>query len=95
MYYQFVELYLGQYDIEDTISICDPSWEAFFKFEVSNSPSKHSHLFKFLQDCSKHYTGKRKCCFILDLLKLKVDRLFGEYKHLPMFKKPFIHMIKY
>eukprot|EP00731_Ephydatia_muelleri_P026808 Em0018g908a len=77
---EFVEEYLNVYKIPLGIKICDGTWNVFINEVIDRHSGGHNHRFllEFIKRVGTHYaTDRRPLDFILDLLDIKVPKLFA------------------
>jgi hypothetical protein len=75
-----VEELLGFYVIQQGMKINDPTWQTFIGEIVSRFGGARNHYFllDFLKNVSNSYLSeKRQSEFVVDLLQLKVPKLFA------------------
>ena len=75
-----VEEFLGFYVIQPGMKINDPTWQTFISEIVSRFGGARNHYFlsDFLKNVSNSYLAEaRQAIFIVDLLQLKVPKLFA------------------
>ena len=75
-----VEEFLGFYVIQPGMKITDPTWQTFISEIVSRWPGARNQFFllHFLKSVSNSYfTEARPAAFVVDLLQLKVPKLFA------------------
>lgn len=80
---KIVEEFLGLYVVQQDIKIKDPTWHAFISeiVERFGGASNHFFLLDLLKSVASGYLAdKRQTEFILDLLQLKVPKLFAVEK---------------
>ena len=77
---EMVEEFLGFYVIQPGMKINDPTWQTFIGEIVARfgGGRNHYYLLDFLKSVSNSYlTEARQASFVVDLLQLKVPKLFA------------------
>ena len=75
-----VEEFLGFYVIQPGMKINDPTWQTFISEIISRWCGARNHFFllDFLKNVSSSYlTEARPAAFVVDLLQLKIPKLFA------------------
>ena len=75
-----VKDFLSSYVISQKICICDPTWQKFIEVVVDRFIGAENHFFlcSFMEAVGRKYVeDKRSPLFLVDLLQLKVPKLFA------------------
>ena len=77
---QFLQNFLTAYKIPAEVKLSDTTWKQFFEEVISrfSTARLHYYLSDFLRAVgSKYRESKRPVDFVIDLLKIRVDKLLS------------------